>query len=399
MKKQPLILALILYLISSVVSYAAFSKMGGISPVSVITDTTGPAGTDDVNLLAELLDIDPNEAVDQPCPLNGKMFTNTEKEVWEKRRPLFVMIENSVDARPHSGLNNADIIFEAIAEGGVTRFGAIFYCDAQSHDVTIAPVRSARTYFVDWASGFNLPLYVHVGGANVPGKTNALGQINDYGWNMQNDLNQFSIGYPTFVRNYSRIEGKELATEHTMETTSEKLWAVGEEREWTNMSPDRKYGRKTIEGEDWKEGFEGWTFEEETGEKGNNTKVSYDFWSGYNDYSVTWKYDSDSDLYLRFHGDKKHIDLNTDKQVVATNVVVILTKETGPINEVRHMLYATTGTGKALVFKHGQAIEATWSKKSREAELKLLDSKGKDLELARGLTWISVMSKTNEVDY
>ncbi|MBD3279471.1 MAG: DUF3048 domain-containing protein [Candidatus Pacebacteria bacterium] len=397
MPRKHLFIFLILYLISAVGSFTAFSYFKGTESAVVAPETAETQDGD--SALAMLLEIDPNAPKDEACPLNGQYFTEVEQQAWAQRRPLFVMIENSVDARPQSGLSRADIVFEAVAEGGVTRYGAMFYCDAQRQDVTIAPVRSARTYFVDWASGFNLPLYVHVGGANVPGPSDALGQIADYGWNMQNDLNQFSIGYPTFVRNYNRLPGKELATEHTMETSTEKLWKVAEEREWTNMSPDRKYGRKTIEGSDWQEGYEGWAYEEEVEKSDEVGQVSYNFWSGYNDYSVSWQYDAQQDKFLRSHGGEEHVDLNNDERIAAANVIVVFSREKGPINEKKHLLYQTTGTGQALIFKHGQAIEGKWVKKDREAELTFVDSKGQEVPLARGLTWISVIPQGNTVEY
>jgi hypothetical protein len=399
MQKKSLIILLVLYVVSSLVSYGAFSYLSG--PISGSVSMTPGSEQEEENkdIIGTLLTISPEEPKDQVCPLNGKYFTAAEKDSWEQKRPLFVMIENSPDARPQSGLADADIVFETIAEGGVTRFGAMFYCGVQVFDTTLAPIRSARTYFVDWASGFNDPLYVHVGGANVPGPTNALGQIGDYGWNGENDLNQFSIGYPTFVRDYNRIEGKDIATEHTMVTSSEKLWKVAAKRDWTNMSPDFTYRGKTTEGTDWKEDYIGWTFEEEAGAAGEVIDVSYDFWSGYDDYKVDWKYDAESDAFLRSQGGEKHVDLNTDVQVAAANVIVIKTTEKGPINEKKHMIYGTKGTGDALLFKHGEMVKIKGSKKTRESELVFKDTKGKDVELARGLTWISVVSKTNEVTY
>ena len=96
---------------------------------------------------------------------------------------------------------------------------------------------------------------------------------------------------------------------------------------------------------------------------------------------------------------EKHIDLNTEKQIKAANVIVLLTAEKGPIDELKHMLYTTTGTGKALVFKNGEAISARWSKKTRQDELTFTDNKGNDLELARGLTWISVVDTATDVEY
>lgn len=399
MQKKHLISLLVMYVLSAIVSYAGFSYFGGPIVGTVTINTgTNPEG-EEGSLIGSLLTLDPKEAKDQVCPLNGAYYTQTEKEAWEKKRPLYVMIENTPDARPQSGLSDADIVFEAVAEGGVTRFGALFYCGVQVFDTTLAPIRSARTYFVNWASGFNLPLYVHVGGANIPGPTDALGQIGEYGWNGENDLNQFSIGYPTFVRDYNRVPGKEIATEHTMVTTSEKLWEVAEERGWTSLTPERQVGRQTIASSPWKEGYTGWVYEAQPAAAGSTNSIAYDFWSGYNDYSVSWQYDAAQDKFMRSQGGEKHVDQNDSEQVGAANVIILFTKEDGPLNEKKHMLYETSGTGDALLFKHGQVTEIKWSKKDRESELKFVDTKGKDVELARGLTWISVLDIGDDVAY
>ncbi|MEA2056370.1 MAG: DUF3048 domain-containing protein [Patescibacteria group bacterium] len=397
MKKKHLIIALVLYLLSAVGSYSVMTYANPAT-TNQSTDEETTLDDDEETKLGSLLEIDSSAPKDQICPLNGAYYTLTEKDAWENRRPLFVMIENTPDARPQSGLSKADVVFELIAEGGVTRFGAMFYCAAQAQDVTIAPIRSARTYFVDYASGFYRPLYVHVGGANVPGPTNALGQISDYGWGLENDINQFSVGYPTFVRNYSRLGDKKLATEHTMESSSEKLWAVAEKRGWGNKAPEIT-NDKIVAGEKWTELYDGWMFEDEASDIGDVKTVSYDFWSGYSDYSVKWIYDSELDKFQRFHGEEELLDLNNDERVAATNVVVIKTTEKGPINEKKHMLYGTTGTGDALIFKHGDVIEANWSKKTRRSQLQFTDNRGEPVEMARGLTWISVIDISNKVEY
>lgn len=389
MKKQHLILALILYLFSAGATYGALSLIPDQAQPQVTTTTSS---IDQETALSLLLEIDPSAPKDQECPLNGEMYTLTEREAWEKRRPLFVMIENSPDARPQSGLSRADVVFEALAEGGVTRFGAVFYCAAQKQEVVVAPVRSARTYFVDWASGFNLPMYVHVGGANLAGPVDALGQIRKYGWSLQNDIDQFSEGYPTFVRNETRIPGKKVATEHTMESSTEKLWLVASERDWTNLDP---------EGNEWTEGYVPFEFEDtsEDVSPGSVTAVSYDFWSGYEQYSVSWSYDSQTDRYLRTMGGEKHIDLENNEPVSAATVIVLKTVEKGPVDELKHMLYDTIGKGKALIFKHGEMIEANWSKKSRTSQITFSDNQGADVPLARGPIWISVVGLGNEISY
>jgi hypothetical protein len=184
-----------------------------------------------------------------------------------------------------------------------------------------------------------------------------------------------------------------------MVSTTEKLWTVAEEREWTNMSPDQIVRGRVVPGEDWLEGFETWTFEKERPASGNVQQVSYGFWDGYGDYALEWNYDENQDAYLRTMGTEPHLDLNNDEQIAAKNVVVLFTTEKGPINEKKHLIYGTTGTGDALIFKHGEAVEATWTKQSRTDELHFVDSSGDDIPMARGLTWISVVGLTNEVDY
>lgn len=404
MNKKLLVVTLILYILSSVLSFGAFSFFAG-SPAlqSILSSDESKKTTDELvaeeqTKLSKLLEIDPNEVKDQECPLNGKLFTNTEKKAWELKRPLAVMIENSIDARPQSGLSDADIVFEAMAEGGVTRFMAMFYCGVQKYDTVIAPVRSARTYFIHYASGFNYPLYVHVGGANLPGPANALGQISDYGWALENDLNQFSIGYPTFVRNAARLD-KEVATEHTMETTSEALWKVATKREWTNLSPVRKMGRTTVGGDDWKDGYTGWEYYDDEQPDGTVRTISYEFWNGFSDYGVKWEYKPETNTYARIMAGEPHTDLNNDKQLEAANVIVLMATEKGPIDELKHMLYTTEGTGNALIFQNGQEIKASWQKKTRESELTFTDRKGDPIKFVRGLTWISVVSTTTEVAY
>jgi hypothetical protein len=396
MSKKNLLILLFTYLASSLISFFTFSYFSKGAIASPEQQTVEDGET----LLTGLLSIDPNEPRDQACPLNGEFYSLTEKNAWETRRPLFVMIENSAEARPHSGLSRADVIFEAVAEGGVTRFGALFYCAAQNENIVIAPVRSARTYFVDWASGFNLPLYVHVGGANLSGPTDALGQIADYGWRGENDMDQFSIGYPTFVRNYNRIPNKTVETEHTMQTETEALWEVASERNWNNTTPERTVNRQLIAAAPWQEAYEGWSFESEIPAPGSISKIAYDFWSGYNQFSVEWNYDQNLDAYKRSNGGEEQYDLNNDEVIASSNVIVLFTVEKGPINELKHMLYTTVGRGKALIFKHGQEpIEANWSKATREAELQFTDVRGQAIELARGQIWISVLATGSEVVY
>src|SRR5258708_15893408 len=184
MSKKHLVMLLLLYIASTAISFgvvSALGKKGGAGGSVTPAENQAAETKAAASALGQLLNIDPKAPRDQSCPLNGKLYTQVEADAWSKRRPLAVMIENHPDARPQSGLSNADMVFEAMAEGGVTRFMAFFYCDAQAEDVTLAPIRSARQYFFELASGFNRPMYVHVAGAYTPGPADALGHIADAG--------------------------------------------------------------------------------------------------------------------------------------------------------------------------------------------------------------------------
>jgi hypothetical protein len=117
-------------------------------------------------------------AAESYCPLNGKKYTVDDQLRWESEHPIAVMIENHPEARPQSGLSKADVVYEVVAEGGITRFMGLFLCEEPPQFV--GPVRSARTYYLDWLSEYNA-FYAHVGGANTDGKADALQQIKDYG--------------------------------------------------------------------------------------------------------------------------------------------------------------------------------------------------------------------------
>jgi hypothetical protein len=387
MKNRKLLIivgGILIYLASAGISYGAFHFLGGsgtglISPVE--TPQTGDG-----------FKIDPNAPKTEKCPLNGGMFSKAEKQIWEKRRPLTVMIENHADSRPQSGLSKADVVYEAVAEGGITRFLAVFYCNA-AEEVTIGPVRSARTYFMDFASEYSdYPLYAHVGGANVPGPANALGQIGDYGWlDKGNDMNQFSIGFPTYWRDYERI-GHAVATEHTMYSTTEKLWEVASKR-GLNAADE--------EGNNWNAKFMEWKFkdDEKLEARGTTSKIDFSFWSNNPDYAVTWEYNKDQNQYLRVNGGQSHKDLNTDSQIQVKTVIVQFMKEKGPIDAEKHMLYTTTGTGKALIFQDGKVIEGTWAKEKRQSRTKLTDGSGKEISLNRGPIWIEIVPAGQKVNY
>lgn len=390
-----------LYLISTGISYAAFSYFNSSSSSSIIDPEIISMPTEEKRTRVDL-----TAPKTEVCPLNGQLYTEAEKNIWLTRRPLGVMIENHLDSRPQSGLSSADVVYEAVAEGGITRFMAVFLCGASAQDVQVGPVRSARTYFLDWISEYGIyPLYAHVGGANCNpttgsgcqngAKADALGQIRTYGWQAYNDINQFSVGFPYFWRDKERL-GRPVAVEHTMYSTTDKLYEVAASRGLTHEDE---------EGQIWNETYIPWEFSEETPEQLGTSEPSYAFWNNQfeEDYNVSWEFDAENNQYLRSNGGKQHIDLNNEQPIAAKNVVVAFMDESkandGYPNNL-HLLYDNKGTGEAKVFKNGQVIDAEWTKKTRTDRTIFTDAEsGEEIEFNPGLIWISILPTGKEVSY
>jgi hypothetical protein len=379
------------YLLSAGASWAIFSYLrqepGTGSENN--TATQGRAGLD-LNL--------PKTEV---CPINGAKYTKPEREIWETRRPIAAMVENHVDSRPASGISKADVVYEAVAEGGITRFLTIYYCGAAAEDVEIAPVRSARIYFIEWASEYGeKPIFMHVGGANDFGnngstakEARALEYLQKIGWRVAggNDFDTtFDSGYPVFWRNYERLDHP-VATEHTMTASLDAAY---------QQADKRGFAYKDSDGKAWSDNFVSWKFIDDKALTASSpSEISFAFWDNKPDYDVSWKYDSSNNVYLRSNGRKEAVDLDTQKQLSAKNVVIQFVKERGPVDANLHMLYTTTGTGKALVFQNGEVVKGTWEKDSVGARTKFFDESGKEISFVRGVVWIEEVPTGNVINY
>ncbi|MBI4129770.1 DUF3048 domain-containing protein [Candidatus Roizmanbacteria bacterium] len=376
---------LVVYIFSSGVSYVIFKNTAPKTASVIIPEEQ------EVNP-GEGFKLDQTLPKTEACPLNGRLYTKPEKAIWDNRRPLGVMLENHTEARPHSGLSKADVVYEAVAEGGITRFLALFYCGI-GENTEFAPVRSARTYYLDWVSEYD-GLYNHVGGAGICSdvtvneRAKALCQIGKYGIK---DMDQFGISFPTCYRNPDRLDHP-VATEHQMVCQSDKLYEIAKERGWTNVDED---------GVAWDKSFTSWKFKQEAKapERGTTATISMYWWKGYSDYEVTWEFDTTTNLYKRLNGGKPHVELETGQQLTASNVVVQFVKETGPVDEHKHMLYQTIGSGDALIFMDGNVIEGTWTKKSRVSRTLFYDEKRKEVTFNPGVIWIEAIPAGNDVTY
>ncbi len=380
-KKTLVILAVVVFLLTTAGSYLFFSNNG--------------IPSDYKTLFAEDEEVEEGSLIaggprTEECPLNGQLYSKAQKKKWENRRPLGVAIENHLEARPQSGLAAADIIYEAVAEGGITRFLAVYYCEDSP---IIGPVRSARIYFLKLLQGYgNFPLYAHVGGANTPGPADALGEIRDLGWDGYNGLNQFSVPFPIYYRDYDRLPG--VATEHTMYSSTLKLWEFAKDK--------RKLTEKDEDGK-WDDDFTPWKFKKDAKmeNRGSTSPISFGFWDQFgNTYAVKWLYDKNSNAYKRQNGGADHIDKNTGKALVAKNIVIVFSDES-PANDGYpggHLLYDLTGTGNGLLFNDGKATKVTW-RKNKAGDMMRFYTGGKEVELVGGKTYVEILPTGNDVTY
>jgi hypothetical protein len=393
------ILALILtFFVSGGIAYAVVPPSGGIliSPKVVETEEVKSSGFGQFA----------NEPKTEACPINGMLYSKSEKDLWETRRPILAMIENDVSTRPQSGLSLADVVYEAVAEGGITRFMGVFYCGAQSDVARVAPVRSARIYYVNIAAEYNTPVYMHVGGANC-GRDEATGQCVSHpksfaieelaklGWRKPggNDFDTTGdTGVPVLFRDANRRGNPTPdVTEHTMIGSLPAAWKQAEKRGYTSKMPDNTT---------WLSGFTTWKTSKDTVASSiPATDIKFDFWKNYADFTVEWKYDQASKTYLRFNGGKPHMDFDTKQQLAASNIVVQFAKETSLNDYGKHLYYDVIGSGTGYVFQNGTAQEVTWKKATQKSRTIFSDKSGKEFIFTPGKIWVEILPIGNKVEY
>lgn len=393
-----------LYLISAGISWAGFVYLGGGEVTQKISSLSGLEK--ERSKIAEM----PKTEV---CPINGQKYTEVEKKIWEGRRPLTAIIENNLDGRPYFGLSRADVVYEAVAEGGITRFLGVFYCAAAGEDFRIAAVRSARVYFVKWAAEYGMnPIFLHWGGANnidnnmpngrkvkgqVAPEVDAFALLDKLGWRngrYGNDFDgQSNIGVPVIMRLMNRLgPDVELAAEHQPTAFVDEVYKEAE---------SRGFAYTDDEGNDWDGDFETWQFaDDKPVSNGKAERIKFEFWSNKSEYDVEWVYESGTNNYKRFNGGEPYIDGdNDDIQVSSKNVVIQYVREKGPVDRELHMYYEVVGEGEALIFQNGGVIEGTWEKGAINERTKYYDAEGEEISFVRGSIWIEAIPSGNDVVY
>lgn len=322
--------------------------------------------------------------------------------VADKSAPTFcIQTPNGLDgARPQAGLNEAGVVFEAIAEAGITRFAAIYQNPTSA---VIGPIRSLRTYYLEWDTPFDC-MIVHAGGS-------------------ADALRAVANGYKDLTENYSYMyrgsSGSRLW--NNLFTTASYL---------KKASSDYGYDNSDIKGFDRMTPQESLIsrvnsqaksslviYEQSNGDtailetKTPNIAINF---GGLANFNLRYNYDLSSNSYLRSYADGTPHDVyncpgedlgeinpegNCKLAQLAPSVVIAIEVQERRASDNYHEDITTVGSGDAYIFQNGIAIAGTWKKSSVAEQIKFYDASGAEIKLAPGQTFIEAVPGYGSVEY
>ena len=358
--------------------------LAGLGAVGAVVLTTGGSSESSQAVLGAISTPAPTATVapsptpspppTEPTLIDGVRVYPEQLQELEARLPLAVMVDNfATGARPQVNLDKADLVFEAVAEGGITRFLAVYW---RNDPGVIESVRSARVYYLDWAAELDA-IFVHWGFASSAGAADVPSAISRLGLRR---LDGFSYGHPLFERDPNR------AGPHNAIANSDALWDQAAQNDWS--------GPPSIDP---------WTFKEDDPARADAvTANTVDLGFGgpfLSDYAVRWTYDPPTNSYLRTMGNVPHEDGASGQRIRAKNVAVMVTDVWSAGDGTAHLLYRTTGEGQAIIFQDGVAIEGSWEKPSAAERTRFYDAAGNEIAFNRGQTWVEVMALGDPLSY
>ncbi len=306
-------------------------------------------------------------------PLTG-IYTGNE---YDNKRPVAIMINNLKPSLPQEGISQADVLYECLVEGGLTRLMMV-KMDYEDLDA-VGSIRSAREYFVDMAQNHHA-IYVHAGGA-TDGETNVYTEMAERKINMLDGVNWGP--HISFYRDEERR--KIMSYEHTL-MTSGKLIVQG-----INA---KRYSTEL------RDGFVNpFTFAEEDdtvtldGAAAKHVVIPYN-----KQHFPQYVYNSKTKLYTRYqYTGQDHIDGATGEKLTFKNVILLVCEHININDEKEHIDIITTGTGKGYYITNGRYVEIKWSKETEDSNMVLTNKDGSTLVMSAGNTMVNLISPG--VDY
>lgn len=319
-----------------------------------------------------------------------------------KTAPAYcIQTPNGTDgARPHAGLNQAGVIFEAIAEAGITRFAAIYQNPTAS---IIGPIRSLRIYYLQWDTPFDCTI-VHAGGSG-----DALAAV--------------SRGYKNLDENYtymyrgtvgSRLWNNLFTTAGSLRRFSDDNgYTTSEIKGFKRMTPEESSRSRidalAVEKLDIVKPASGNTSELKSAVSDITLRLG-----GWGDFNVKYQYNADSNKYLRSYesgaahevydcaegdGNGQNPESSCNLTQMAPSVVVAMVVSERRAADNYHEDIDVIGMGDAYIFQNGTAVRGTWKKDSAETQIQFLDADGKEIALAPGQTFITAVPNYGSVDF
>lgn len=313
-----------------------------------------------------------------------------------------IQTPNGTDgARPQSGLTDAGVVFEAIAEAGITRFAAIYQNPTPA---VIGPVRSLRIYYLQWDTPFDCTI-VHAGGADNALEAVATGGYKD----LSEDYNYMYRGtYSNRLWNNLFTTStylKKFSTDHGYNTSNIKGFK--------RMTPDESGMARVDAGVNEKLDITK-PASSNTSEVASSVNNINLYIGGVSDFNVQYSYDPATNTYNRNYesgaahevyecanedlGEKNPEDVCTLTQISPSVVIAMIVQE-GKAADGYHEDITTVGSGKAYIFQNGAAIAGTWSKTSIDEQIKFTDDSGAEIALAPGQTFITAVPAYGSVEY
>jgi hypothetical protein len=291
------------------------------------------------------------------CPLSGVPAPSGGVP---NRPAMAVKVDNYPAARPQSGLDKADIIFEQPVEGGITRYVAVFQCNDAS---LIGPVRSARNIDIGILGQLGHPLLAHVGGIDPVISNIVASPIVNVDLGQDRNL---VIRHPGRVAPYATYTSTALVYGKHPDMT-------------TPPQPLFTYSNKVP-----------------TGSPVSTVNINYSSTS-----NVTWRYNPSIHAFERFYNGTAPDRLENGTQNTAANVVVQyvqisygpwLENSQGGL-EVQADLYPDA-SGDAVVYRDGVAVSGTWHRSTLGSPTQFIDSSGHRIPLRPGQTWVEIVPNT-----
>jgi hypothetical protein len=283
-----------------------------------------------------------------PAPFSGEQV---EKEL--TNRPVLVTINNQVEARPQSGIASADVIYEMLAEGDVTRFLALFQSEIPE---AVGPIRSARSYFIDLAKGLDAFYIAH--GYSPEAKQMLAANVVD-------NINGMAYDGTLFYRSKDRV-------------APHNSYMLGEN---FDISME-KVGASTLYTKKVSYAFYDEQDSVKIGNAATKVKVKY---SSMESFNSTYTFSTDSGTYERSNGNTVTTDLLTSEPVQISNVLMFEMQHSFVDSYGRRDIDISSG-GKAYVAQQGTIREVQWE--NQDGLLVAVESDGSQVKLVPGLTWV-----------